>query len=239
MGTSRNPWALDLVSGGSSGGSAVALASHLAPLALGSDAGGSIRVPSNFCGTVSLKPTYGRVSAAGGPGHRNEVDALLSGAAGDGLHGARVGLCSDLQLVPLAAAIERAFQAAGSAVQRLGATVSAGPPAPIGEERVEHLGEEIEFRELVMSYTVPRDLTGLPACTVRAGFDALRGVWLRPSRQGTNTIAVGTRSATHIVSCAAPEIIVVCGSSVRAADASSVSTMPSSMRVAGTLWRWL
>ncbi len=119
MGTSRNPWALDRVSGGSSGGSALALASHLAPLALGSDTGGSIRVPSNFCGTVGLKPSYGRVSA-GGPGHRNEVDALLSGAAGDGLHGARVGLCSDLQLVPLAAAIERAFQAAGSAVQRLG-----------------------------------------------------------------------------------------------------------------------
>jgi aspartyl-tRNA(Asn)/glutamyl-tRNA(Gln) amidotransferase subunit A len=51
--------------------------------------------------------------------------------------------------------------------------VSAGPPAPIGEEKVEHLGREIEFRELVMSYTVPQDLIGLPACTVRAGFDAL------------------------------------------------------------------
>jgi aspartyl-tRNA(Asn)/glutamyl-tRNA(Gln) amidotransferase subunit A len=51
--------------------------------------------------------------------------------------------------------------------------VTAGPPAPIGQERVMHLGEEIEFRELVMSYTVPQDLTGLPACTVRAGFDAL------------------------------------------------------------------
>lgn len=51
--------------------------------------------------------------------------------------------------------------------------VSAGPPALIGEEQVEHLGEEIEFRELVMSYTVPQDLTGLPTCTVRAGFDAL------------------------------------------------------------------
>jgi Asp-tRNA(Asn)/Glu-tRNA(Gln) amidotransferase A subunit family amidase len=51
--------------------------------------------------------------------------------------------------------------------------VTAGPPAPIGHERVMHLGEEIEFRELVMSYTVPQDLTGLPACTVRAGFDEL------------------------------------------------------------------
>ncbi|MBV8219921.1 MAG: hypothetical protein JO325_15765, partial [Solirubrobacterales bacterium] len=51
--------------------------------------------------------------------------------------------------------------------------VTAGSPAPIGQELVMHLGEEIEFRELVMSYTVPQDLTGLPACTVRAGFDEL------------------------------------------------------------------
>ena len=53
--------------------------------------------------------------------------------------------------------------------------VSAGPPLPIGERKVEHLGREIDFRELVMSYTVPQDLTGLPACAVRAGFDA-RGI---------------------------------------------------------------
>src|SRR5439155_14010113 len=49
--------------------------------------------------------------------------------------------------------------------------VAAGSPVPIGEERVVHLGRELDFRELVMSYTVPQDLTGLPACTVRAGFD--------------------------------------------------------------------
>ena len=51
--------------------------------------------------------------------------------------------------------------------------MGAGPPAPIGEDRVLHLGREIEFRELVMSYTVPQDLAGLPACAVRAGFDSL------------------------------------------------------------------
>ena len=51
--------------------------------------------------------------------------------------------------------------------------VTAGPPAPIGQDRVIHLGEEIEFRELVMGYTCPQDLAGLPACTVRAGFDSL------------------------------------------------------------------
>ena len=51
--------------------------------------------------------------------------------------------------------------------------VSAGSPLPIGEETVEHEGEELTFRELVMSYTTPQDLTGLPACSLRGGFDAL------------------------------------------------------------------
>ena len=51
--------------------------------------------------------------------------------------------------------------------------VGAGPPLPIGEETVVHDGGELTFRELVMSYTTPQDLTGLPACAVRAGFDAL------------------------------------------------------------------
>src|SRR5207302_8367691 len=65
MGTSRNPWALGRMSGGSSGGSAVALAAQLVPLALGSDTGGSIRVPSAFCGVVGLKPTWGLVGKEG------------------------------------------------------------------------------------------------------------------------------------------------------------------------------
>jgi len=294
MGSSRNPWNLRLMSGGSSGGSAVALAATLVPIALGSDTGGSIRVPSAFCGTIGLKPTWGRVSTAGvfplarsldhpGPMARTPADAALlleaiAGvdardpatarvAVGDpadelgmGLAEMRVGICPDLHVIPLAPDIASAFDGAITTVNELGAhvievafpgaerfhetfgiiqraealfshtqaglfparraeygndvrgrlelaeavdlhaylaasaerqrlrtafdrifdhvdvvltPVSAGSPLPIGEERTTHLGQEIEFRELVMSYTVPQDLTGLPACAVRVGFDEL------------------------------------------------------------------
>jgi AtzE family amidohydrolase len=64
-GPSRNPHALDHMTGGSSGGSGAAIAAGLVPLALGSDTNGSIRVPSAFCGCFGLKPTYGRLSRAG------------------------------------------------------------------------------------------------------------------------------------------------------------------------------
>jgi AtzE family amidohydrolase len=115
-GPTRNPHDTQRVAGGSSGGSAAAVAGGLAPIALGSDTNGSIRVPASFCGIWGLKPTFGRLSRAGafpfvssldhiGPFARTVGDLA---AAYDALQGAdpRDPVCRDAPVDAVSAALE-------------------------------------------------------------------------------------------------------------------------------------
>lgn len=166
-GLTRNPWRADLTCGGSSGGSASAVAAGLAPFALGSDGGGSIRIPSACCGLFGLKPSRGRVSLAPLADHWHGLSVI----------GPIARRVADSALFLDAVADTRLSDAAGGGPPRLRIAVSGKPPIAarmassvlravedtaemlrsLGHEVIEHEPDYGELRQLF----APRWLRGI------------------------------------------------------------------------------
>jgi aspartyl-tRNA(Asn)/glutamyl-tRNA(Gln) amidotransferase subunit A len=169
-GPARNPWATDRIPGGSSGGSAVAVAAGMTPLALGSDTGGSIRQPAALCGVVGLKPTYGRVSRYGliafassldqiGPFARTVEDAALLLEAISG-HDPRDATSAKKDVPPFSKALTSGVEGLRVGVPR--ALLTQGVDAAVLEafeeslDTLRHLGATIEAVELPYSrFAIP------------------------------------------------------------------------------------
>jgi aspartyl-tRNA(Asn)/glutamyl-tRNA(Gln) amidotransferase subunit A len=179
FGVVTNPWNAEHTTGGSSSGSAAALAARMAPLAIGTDTGGSIRIPSAWCGVVGLKPTLGRLAGSGllglaptldtaGPMARTAADAaLLLAALTDPtsvtaptsqahLEGVRIGVATGWLVEVLAHDVAVAFAEALETLRRLGAEL-----VPVEIAAAAHAGSLswlITMAEASTTYAgVPRD----------------------------------------------------------------------------------
>jgi len=172
FGAVRNPWYLTRIPGGSSGGSAAAIAAGLCHGSIGTDTGGSIRIPSALCGTVGLKPTFGRVSVDGvvplsphldcvGPLAHSVDDAALlldpifvrgkgepplhKSSKSTSLRGFRIGVPQGFLFEILSVETERSFDSALRTLKKLGATLSE-VSVPLLQE-TEDAGNQIAWAE--------------------------------------------------------------------------------------------
>jgi len=153
----RNPWNLECAPGGSSGGSAAAVAARLAPVALGSDTGGSIRQPAAFCGVVGLKGTYGRVSRYGLVAFASSLD----------------------QIGPITRTVEdcAAVMEAIAGHDPHDATSIPGPPPALARESV---GDISDLRVAMPSRLGEWDLESSVREATEGAFEALREADIRP-----------------------------------------------------------
>ncbi|HVU19282.1 MAG TPA: amidase family protein [Rhizomicrobium sp.] len=180
-GTTNNPYDVTRVPGGSSGGAAAALATGITPLEIGSDIGGSLRTPANFCGVTALKPTWGRLPmrghvppppgidaevdlGVGGPMARNVDDLKLlwnvlnksSGPARRDIKGARVAVWNEDPMLPLSRDVKDGVARAAAALAKHGA-------------KVETVKAPVDTRELLINYMwllISIISAGLPEATL-------------------------------------------------------------------------
>src|SRR4249919_3508961 len=209
-GTSHNPWDLDKVPGGSSGGSSAAVAAYEAPLAIGTDTGGSIRQPAAVCGIVGTKPTYGGSSRYGvvafassldtpGPLGRTVLDAALLHETMSG-HDPCDSTSVDAPVPPVVAAARQADVSGltiGVVPELGGEGYQSGVLARFGEavELLESLGAKVtEVSCPHFSYALPAYYLIAPSeCSSNlARFDAMR--------YGLRVGDDGTRSAEEVMS---------------------------------------
>jgi len=213
-GTTNNPYDVARTPGGSSGGAAAALATGITPLEIGSDIGGSLRHPANFCGVCSLKPTWGALSLRGHipppPGFYSETDLGVVGPmarnAGDlrllwnilrggvrekprAVKGARIVVWDEEPGFPLARAVRAGVGRAADALADAGANVERGSPPVSGDE----------LMDVYLSILMPIMGLGLPDPLIRQ-FEAMRESDLAALAKGEENAAAGYRlrvTASH------------------------------------------